>query len=73
MAEENLQIRLAARPEGLPKTSDFDSTTESIPTPGDGQVLVRIVYLSLDPAMRGWMTDRKSYIAPVGLGDVMRG
>lgn len=70
---ENLQIRLAARPEGLPKNSDFETTREAMPVPGDGQVLVRVVYLSLDPAMRGWMTDRKSYIEPVQLGDVMRG
>lgn len=70
---DNLQIRLAARPEGLPKTTDFETTHEGIPTPGDGQVLVRNIYLSLDPAMRGWMTDRKSYVEPVGLGDVMRG
>lgn len=70
---ENVQIRLAARPEGMPKESDFETTRGPVPSPGDGEVLVRIVYLSLDPAMRGWMTDRKSYIEPVGLGDVMRG
>lgn len=70
---ENIQIRLAARPEGLPKSSDFETTREAIPTPGDGEILVRNIYLSLDPAMRGWMTDRKSYIEPVALGAVMRG
>ncbi|MEO1367719.1 MAG: NADP-dependent oxidoreductase, partial [Acidobacteriota bacterium] len=70
---DNLQIRLAARPEGLPKASDFDATHDPKPEPGDGEVLVRLIYLSLDPAMRGWMTDRKSYIEPIGLGDVMRG
>ncbi len=70
---DNLQIRLAARPVGLPKASDFDTTTEAVPTPEDGQVLVENLYLSLDPAMRGWMTDRKSYIEPVAIGAVMRG
>jgi NADPH-dependent curcumin reductase CurA len=70
---ENLQIRLAARPVGLPRPSDFETTVEPQPTPGDGEVLVENLYLSLDPAMRGWMTDRKSYIEPVALGAVMRG
>ncbi|MEO1083050.1 MAG: NADP-dependent oxidoreductase [Acidobacteriota bacterium] len=70
---DNLQIRLAARPEGLPKATDFNATHDAKPEPGDGEVLVRLIYLSLDPAMRGWMTDRKSYIEPIGLGDVMRG
>lgn len=71
--EDNLQIRLAARPEGLPAAGDFATTREARPRPDDGEVLVRVVYLSLDPAMRGWMSDRKSYIEPVALGDVMRG
>jgi NADPH-dependent curcumin reductase CurA len=70
---ENLQIRLASRPEGLPVDANFSHTRSPIPAPADGEVLVRVVYLSLDPAMRGWMSDRKSYIAPIGLGDVMRG
>ncbi|MDA8017564.1 MAG: NADP-dependent oxidoreductase [Thermoanaerobaculia bacterium] len=70
---QNQQIRLIKRPEGLPNVSIFESTSEPIPSPGDGEVLVRVVYLSLDPAMRGWMNDRKSYVPPVRLGDVMRG
>ena len=69
----NLQIRLKSRPEGLPDASNFDTTQEAIPRPGDGEILARNIYLSLDPAMRGWMTDRKSYVEPIGLGDVMRG
>ena len=72
-SDSNLQIRLAARPVGLPKASDFSSTTEAAPTPGEGEFLVKAGLLSLDPAMRGWMTDRKSYIEPIGIGDVMRG
>ncbi|MEM6792439.1 MAG: NADP-dependent oxidoreductase [Acidobacteriota bacterium] len=70
---ENVQIRLAARPEGLPKASDFETTRGAVPEPAEGQILVRNIYLSLDPAMRGWMTERKSYIEPIQLGDVMRG
>src|SRR5262245_9780985 len=69
----NLQIRLAARPQGMPKNSDFAQTVAEVPQPGPGEFLVRSVYLSLDPAMRGWMTERKSYIEPIQLGDVMRG
>ncbi|MEM1205482.1 MAG: NADP-dependent oxidoreductase [Acidobacteriota bacterium] len=73
MSDSNLQVRLASRPEGLPNSSNFEITHGDVPSPGDGQVLVRLIYLSLDPAMRGWMTDRKSYIEPIGIGDVMRG
>jgi NADPH-dependent curcumin reductase len=68
----NHQVRLAARPDGLPKPSDWSHTEEPVPEPGEGEVLVEILYLSLDPAMRGWMNDGRSYIAPVGVGDVMR-
>ncbi len=68
----NHQVRLAARPVGLPKPSDWQYTEEPVGEPGEGEVLVKISYLSLDPAMRGWMNDARSYIAPVGVGDVMR-
>jgi NADPH-dependent curcumin reductase len=68
----NHQVRLAARPVGLPNHSDWDHTEEPVGQPGDGEVLVRVKYLSLDPAMRGWMNDARSYIPPVGLGEVMR-
>jgi NADPH-dependent curcumin reductase len=69
----NLQIRLAARPKGLPTDSDFQTTEEPIPQPGEGQVLVRNLFLSLDPAMRGWMNEGRSYVPPIGIGEVMRG
>jgi NADPH-dependent curcumin reductase CurA len=69
----NLQIRLAARPKGLPQDSDFQLTEEPIPQPEEGQVLVRNLFLSLDPAMRGWMNEGRSYVPPVGIGEVMRG
>lgn len=68
----NHQIRLAARPMGLPKPSDWQFTEEKVHEPAEGQLLVKVLYLSLDPAMRGWMNDAKSYIPPVGLGEVMR-
>lgn len=57
----------------MPDASLFKIVEEPIPEPADGQFVVKNVYLSLDPAMRGWMNDVKSYIAPVKLGDVMRG
>ncbi len=69
----NRQWRLAARPEGLIKEGDFKMTQEAVSQPGPGQILVRNIYLSLDPANRGWITDRKSYVEPVEIGDVMRG
>ena len=68
----NRQYRLAARPTGLPKHSDWKFTTESVADPAEGQVLVKVLQLSLDPAMRGWMNEGKSYIPPVGIGEVMR-
>jgi NADPH-dependent curcumin reductase len=68
----NHQIRLAARPVGLPKRADWQFTETPVPQPRDREVLSRVLYLSLDPAMRGWMSEGKSYIAPVGVGDVMR-
>ena len=68
----NHQIKLAARPVGLPKRSDWQFTETPLPEPGDGEVLAEVLYLSLDPAMRGWMNEGKSYIAPVGIGEVMR-
>ncbi len=68
----NHQIKLAARPVGLPKRSDWQFTETPLPEPRDGEVLARVLYLSLDPAMRGWMNEGKSYIAPVGIGEVMR-
>jgi NADPH-dependent curcumin reductase CurA len=68
----NNQIRLAARPSGLPKPSDWEHTTEPIPDPAAGQFVVALSHLSIDPAMRGWMNAGASYIEPVEVGDVMR-
>ncbi len=68
----NHQFRLAARPVGLPKRSDWNYVEEPVSDPGPGQILIKILYISLDPAMRGWMNDGKSYAPPVGIGEVMR-
>jgi NADPH-dependent curcumin reductase CurA len=68
----NAQCRLAARPVGLPKASDWDYVEEPAPEPGDGQFLVEVEYISLDPAMRSWMNAGRSYIPPVEIGEVMR-
>jgi NADPH-dependent curcumin reductase CurA len=68
----NHQFRLAARPVGLPKRNDWNYTEEPVREPGEGELLVKVLYISLDPAMRGWMNEGRSYIAPVGIGDVMR-
>ena len=72
MSSINRQVRLAARPSGLPEVSDWAFTEEPVPTPGDGEFVVAASYISLDPAMRGWMNEGASYIAPVEIGDVMR-
>lgn len=72
MERVNQQFRLAARPVGMVKREDFEFVQEPAPEPGPGQVLVEIEYISLDPAMRGWMNDARSYVPPVGIGEVMR-
>jgi hypothetical protein len=69
----NHQITLAARPVGFPKESDFQFIESPMPTPRDGELLVKILYLSVDPYMRGRMNDAKSYAKPVALGEVMVG
>lgn len=69
----NRQFRLAVRPIGDIKASDFEYREESIPSLGDGAVLVRTIYLSLDPTNRIWMSDMPQYMPPVEIGQVMRG
>jgi NADPH-dependent curcumin reductase CurA len=71
-AHANRQWKLTSRPVGLPKRSDFTYETNLAPELADGQILVRNHYISLDPAMRGWMNDARSYVPPIGLGEVMR-
>ena len=71
--ERNLQIRLARRPAGEPTVEDFRLVEEAVPTPGEGEVLLRTQWLSLDPYMRGRMSEARSYAAPVALDSVMVG
>ena len=69
----NRRITLAARPVGFPKESDFKLVESPIHAPGPGEFLIRTIYLSVDPYMRGRMNDRPSYAPPVGLGETMVG
>ncbi|MFD9738420.1 NADP-dependent oxidoreductase [Umezawaea sp. NPDC059074] len=71
-AQVNRQIRLAERPTGLPGDSTWKLTEEDVPVAGDGELLVSVEYLSLDPAMRGYLNDVPSYAPPVEVGAVMR-
>ena len=68
----NKQILLEKRPEGLPDESTWKLQDQEIPEPKEGEVLIEHHYISLDPAMRGWIREGKSYIEPVSVGDVMR-
>jgi NADPH-dependent curcumin reductase len=68
----NHQFRLAARPQGMVGREHFDYVEEPVAQLEDGQVLVKVLYISLDPAMRGWMNEGRSYVPPVALGEVMR-
>jgi len=70
---ENLQIRLASRPYGRPTAENFTIQSAPVPAPGDGQVLISTRYLSLDPYMRGRMSDAPSYAQPVAVGGLMVG
>jgi NADPH-dependent curcumin reductase CurA len=72
MDATNHQFQLANRPTGMPERSDWTYAEEPVPDPGDGELLVKVLYISLDPAMRGWMNDTRSYVPPVGIGEVMR-
>ena len=67
----NRQFLLAKRPIGEPTRDTFEFVEKPVGEPGAQQILVKVEYLSLDPAMRGWMNDAKSYIPPVGIGEVM--
>ncbi|MGK2871766.1 MAG: NADP-dependent oxidoreductase [Alphaproteobacteria bacterium] len=71
--QSNRQIVLAARPKGAPKDSDFRLVEREMPTPGPGQMLTRVIYLSLDPYVRGRMNDGPSYAAPVQIEGVITG
>jgi NADPH-dependent curcumin reductase CurA len=72
MSSTNHQIRLAARPTGLPDASNWELTTEPVPTSNPGELVVEVSHLSIDPAMRAWMNAGASYIEAVEIGAVMR-
>jgi NADPH-dependent curcumin reductase CurA len=73
MSDENRRVVLASRPQGAPTPENFRLETKPIPEPGDGQILLRTIWLSLDPYMRGRMSDAPSYSPPVQVGEVMVG
>ena len=70
---QSREVRLAARPKGLPRVSDFAFATVDVAAPGDGQVQVRNLYMSVDPYMRGRMYDRPSYVPPFQIGEALQG
>jgi NADPH-dependent curcumin reductase CurA len=72
MVRKNHRFTLAARPVGMVKASDFAYEEDELREPRDGEFVVQNRYISLDPAMRGWMNEGKSYIRPVEIGEVMR-
>jgi len=67
------EIRLAARPRGMPEPGDFELAEVALPDPVDGEILVRNAFVSVDPYMRGRMNDAKSYVPPFAVGEPMRG
>src|ERR1700689_1234101 len=73
MALTNHKFLLAARPVGMPKRSDWTYAEDPVPEPKEGELLVKLLYISLDPAMRMWINESRSYMPPVGIGEVMRG
>ena len=72
-AQVNRQFRLKQRPIGRAKYEDFVFTESPIPTPAAGEAVVRVLYLSIDPTNRIWMSDMEQYMPPIALGEVMRG
>ena len=73
MSTTSRQFTLASRPHGAPTNENFELKNVELPSLKDGEVLLRTIYLSLDPYMRGRMSDAKSYADPVEIGDVMVG
>ncbi|WP_199434215.1 NADP-dependent oxidoreductase [Qaidamihabitans albus] len=72
MTSETRQVRLANRPMGMPDEATWSLATEELPSITEGQLLVKVDYISIDPAMRGWLNDVRSYLPPVQIGEVMR-
>jgi NADPH-dependent curcumin reductase CurA len=69
---ENKQLILVKRPKGFPEQDNWEYKTEAVAPLEEGQMLVEQQYVSLDPAMRGWMNETRSYIPPIKIGEVMR-
>lgn len=69
----NQQWRLAAHPEGLVKSSDFEWNEEPVPDLSMNKILIRVIYLSIDPTIRGWMRPERTYMSPIKIGTVIRG
>ncbi|MGA8503012.1 MAG: hypothetical protein WB683_15770, partial [Candidatus Sulfotelmatobacter sp.] len=72
MAFVNHRFTLASRPIGMPKRADWAYEEETVRELHEGELLIRVLFISLDPAMRGWMNQSRSYVPPVGIGEVMR-
>jgi len=70
--ETNRQVRLVSRPSGIPQAENFAITTEPVPTIGEGEILIRNIFLSVEPAMRGWVSNVANYSEPVAINGVMR-
>lgn len=70
--QENRQIWLCSRPNGIPRAENFAIRTSIIPQPSEGEIVVRNAYLSVDPAMRGWISDKNTYWPRIEVGDTMR-
>jgi NADPH-dependent curcumin reductase len=72
VTQSNRQIRLKRRPIGAPTAEDFEAGESAIGAPGQGEVLLKNLYLSIDPAIRGWMSDARSYLPPIQIGEPIR-
>ena len=72
MTLTNKRVKLASRPVGLPQPANFETDAVELAALTEGQVLVKISFISLDPAMRGWMNEGRSYIKPIAIGEVFR-
>src|SRR5690348_15868455 len=70
--DRNRRIVLEERPTGMVDTSTTRLEEEDVPSPGDGEALARVLYISIDPTIRTWMNDAPGYLPPIGIGDVVR-
>src|ERR1700728_4071256 len=68
----NHRVTLASRPVGMPKRTDWAYEEETVRELHEGELLIRVLFISLDPAMRGWMNQSRSYVPPVAIGELMR-